>query len=81
MGRDWGLSAIEDQQRGGGIAWGIGELPTLALAIVVAVQWTRSDEREARRRDRQAERDGDAELTAYNDMLARMADRDETAGR
>ncbi|MFV2143807.1 cytochrome c oxidase assembly protein [Isoptericola sp. G70] len=81
MGRDWGLSAIEDQQRGGGIAWGIGELPTLALAIIVAVQWTRSDEREARRRDRQAERDGDAELTAYNDMLARMADRDETAGR
>ncbi|PRZ09302.1 putative copper resistance protein D [Isoptericola sp. CG 20/1183] len=81
MGRDWGLSAIADQQRGGGIAWGIGELPTLALAIIVAVQWTRSDEREARRRDRQAERDGDAELTAYNDMLARMADQDETAGR
>ncbi len=81
MGRDWGLSAIEDQQRGGGIAWGIGELPTLALAIIVAVQWTRSDEREARRRDRQAERDGDAELTAYNDMLAKMSDRDETAGR
>ncbi|WP_407319443.1 cytochrome c oxidase assembly protein [Isoptericola halotolerans] len=81
MGREWGLSAIEDQQRGGGIAWGIGELPTLALAIVVALQWTRSDEREARRRDRQAERDGDAELTAYNDMLARMAERDEPAGR
>jgi putative copper resistance protein D len=33
MGRPWGLSAIEDQQRGGGVAWGIGELPTLALAI------------------------------------------------
>lgn len=81
MGRDWGLSAIEDQQHGGGIAWGIGELPTLALAIIVALQWTRSDEREAKRRDRQAERDGDAELTAYNDMLARMADRDETTGR
>ncbi|GAA1978116.1 cytochrome c oxidase assembly protein [Isoptericola halotolerans] len=81
MGRDWGLSAIEDQQRGGGIAWGIGELPTLALAIIVAVQWTRSDEREARRKDRQADRDGDAELTAYNDMLARMSERDGPVGR
>ncbi|WP_402463090.1 cytochrome c oxidase assembly protein [Isoptericola aurantiacus] len=76
MGRVWGLSAIADQQHGGGIAWGIGELPTLALAITVAIQWTRSDEREARRRDRQAARDGDAELTAYNDMLAKMAERE-----
>ena len=77
MGRPWGLPAIEDQQRGGGVAWGIGELPTLALAIAVAVQWTTSDEREARRRDRKADRDGDAELHAYNDMLAKMAERDE----
>ncbi len=81
MGRPWGLSAIEDQQRGGGVAWGIGELPTLALAIAVAIQWTRSDEREARRRDRRADRDGDAELTEYNAMLARMAERDGVAER
>src|SRR5690606_1967655 len=32
-------------------------------AIIVAVQWTRDDERTARRHDRQADRDGDAELT------------------
>jgi len=41
------------------------------------VQWTTSDEREARRRDRKADRDGDAELEEYNAMLAKMADRDE----
>ncbi len=81
MGRPWGPSAIEDQQRGGGVAWGIGELPTLALAIAVAVLWTRSDEREARRRDRKAERDGDADLEEYNAMLAQMAERDGRAGR
>ena len=75
-GRPWGGSAIEDQQRGGTIAWGIGELPTLVLAIAVAVAWTRSDEREARRRDRKADRDGDAELREYNAMLGRMAERD-----
>jgi putative copper resistance protein D len=77
-GRPWGLPALEDQQRGGAVAWGIGELPTVALAIVVAVMWTRSDEREARRRDRKADRDGDAELEEYNAMLSRMADRGAT---
>jgi len=43
------------------------------------VQWSRSDEREARRRDRKAERDDDAELRAYNAMLAEMAERDGSA--
>jgi cytochrome c oxidase assembly factor CtaG/putative copper export protein len=76
LGREWGPTAIADQQRGGGVAWGVGELPTLSLAIVVAVMWARSDEREARRRDRQADRDGEAELTEYNAMLAKMAERD-----
>lgn len=73
MGRPWGASAIEDQQTGGAIAWGIGELPTLLLAVGVAISWARSDAREARRNDRKAERDGDAELEAYNEMLARKA--------
>ncbi|ACZ32220.1 copper resistance D domain protein [Xylanimonas cellulosilytica DSM 15894] len=76
MGLPWGTSALADQQRGGNLMWGIGELPTLALAITVAVMWTRSDEREARRRDRHADRTGDAELEEYNAMLARMAERD-----
>lgn len=76
MGRPWGPSAIRDQQLGGSIAWGIGEIPTLALAVVVAVQWTRDDERTARRRDRRVERDGDAEMDAYNAMLTRLAERD-----
>ena len=73
MGRDWGLSAIADQQMGGGIAWSIGEIPTIALAIAVAIQWSRSDEKETRRRDRNADRTGEAELTEYNERLARLA--------
>lgn len=75
LGRPWGPSAIEDQQRGGAVAWGIGELPMLVLAIGVAVSWTRSDARDAKRQDRAADRDGDAELEAYNAMLAKMANR------
>ncbi len=75
-GRAWGLSAIADQQMGGGIAWSVGELPTLALAIAVAVQWSRQDAKETKRSDRNADRTNEAELNAYNAGLARMADRD-----
>ncbi|WP_223358642.1 cytochrome c oxidase assembly protein [Leifsonia sp. ZF2019] len=76
MGRTWGDPPLVDQQTGGGIAWSIGEIPTVILAIVVAIQWSRSDERETRRRDRNADRTNDAELRAYNEQLARLAQRD-----
>jgi len=76
MGRTWGPDAITDQQFGGALAWGIGEVPVVLLAIVVLVQWSRDDSREAKRKDRQATRDGDAELLAYNEMLGRFADSD-----
>ncbi len=76
MGREWGLSALADQQLGGSLMWGIGEIPTLFVAIGVAYQWSKSDARETRRKDRAAERNNDAELTAYNNMFANLAQRD-----
>ncbi|MEV8149439.1 cytochrome c oxidase assembly protein [Arthrobacter sp. NPDC080073] len=76
LGRTWGQSALLDQQTGGAVAWGIGEVPTLLVAIGVAVMWSRSDERETKRTDRAADRNNDADLNAYNDMFARLADRD-----
>ncbi|WP_238329929.1 cytochrome c oxidase assembly protein, partial [Kytococcus schroeteri] len=63
---------VADQQLGGGIAWGIGELPVVVLAIMVGLEWSNSDERESRRYDRKAARDEDAELRAYNEQLSRM---------
>ena len=63
------------------LAWAIGEIPTLMIALVLVVQWARSDDREARRHDRAADRDGDADLAAYNSMLAKLAARDRTADR
>ena len=81
MGRTWGLDPLADQYMGGGIAWSIGEIPTLILAIVVAVQWNRSDERRQRSSDRQADRSGDAELAEYNARLAEIAARDERDAR
>ncbi|MGY2744751.1 cytochrome c oxidase assembly protein [Arthrobacter sp. UYCu723] len=76
LGRTWGNSALLDQQMGGAVAWGIGEVPTLLVAIGVAVMWSRSDARESKRTDRAADRNNDADLTAYNDMFARLAERD-----
>ncbi|WP_413463633.1 cytochrome c oxidase assembly protein [Arthrobacter sp. SO3] len=76
LGRTWGVPALLDQQMGGAVAWGIGEVPTLLVAIGVAVMWSRSDERESKRTDRAADRNNDADLTAYNDMFAKLAERD-----
>jgi putative copper resistance protein D len=76
MGREWGDTPLVDQQIGGAIAWGIGELPTFVLSGLVILSWIKSDEREARRSDRQAKRDGDAELVAYNEMLGTISRRD-----
>ncbi len=76
LGRTWGAPALLDQQMGGAVAWGIGEVPTLLVAIGVAVMWSRSDARESKRTDRAADRNNDADLTAYNDMFAKLAERD-----
>lgn len=81
LGRDWGPSALADQQMGGAITWGIGEVPTLLIAIGVAVMWSRSDAREMRRTDRAAVRNNDADLDAYNDMLAQLQERDKRIDR
>jgi len=76
LGRTWGPSLLADQNFGGSLAWGFGEIPMFIVALVLFVQWMRSDERAARRLDRAADRDGDAELQAYNAMLAKIAERD-----
>jgi putative copper resistance protein D len=72
----WHTDLLGDQRLGGGIAWAAGEIPLVVVMIALLVQWTRSDQRTARRLDRAAERDDDAELAAYNAMLAELARRD-----
>ncbi|WP_072314804.1 bifunctional copper resistance protein CopD/cytochrome c oxidase assembly protein [Agrococcus sp. Marseille-P2731] len=70
-----GIDALRDQQEGGGIAWSVGEIPTVILAITTVVMWAQGDKKERTRIDRAADRDGGAELDAYNDMLDRMGKR------
>jgi putative copper resistance protein D len=77
MGRTWNADALLDQQVGGQLAWSIGEIPVVLLAVAVAMAWRRDEERVAERKDRQADRDHDAELERYNAMLARL-DADES---
>ncbi|WP_316741935.1 cytochrome c oxidase assembly protein [Streptomyces sp. MK7] len=72
----WHLSPLADQNTGGGIAWAFSEIPTLLVLMALLVQWAGSDRRTAARTDRQADRDHDAELTAYNAYLTRLATRD-----
>ncbi|HZG89075.1 MAG TPA: cytochrome c oxidase assembly protein [Pseudonocardia sp.] len=69
----WVTDPLTDQRLGGGLAWASGELPLLLVVVALLVQWSRQDERSARRDDRRADSDGDADLTAYNRMLSRLA--------
>lgn len=76
MGRDWGAVPLEDQRAGAGAMWGIGEVPTLLLALGVMMTWNKADRREAARSDRKADRDNEAELEAYNAMFAQLKEDD-----
>lgn len=75
MGRTWGQDPLTDQQTGGAIAWGIGEFPAAILTLLVSVQWSRSDAKEAKRKDRASDRAGNRDVEDYNQMLERLAAR------
>lgn len=81
MGREWGDDPLTDQQTGGEIAWSLGEIPTLALAILIALGWSREGDRESKRLDRQADRDGDQALRDYNEMLRQRGEADRKVSR
>ncbi|OEU94495.1 hypothetical protein DB35_00745 [Streptomyces abyssalis] len=66
------VTALSDQTAAGGIAWAFSEIPSVLVLLALVFQWHRSEEREARRRDRMADRDGDKELAAYNAYLASL---------
>jgi putative copper resistance protein D len=69
----WLGDLLGDQRVGGGIAWATGEIPILLVVVALLVQWSREDDRAAERHSRREDRDDDAELRAYNEMLGRLA--------
>ncbi|MDH6117764.1 putative membrane protein [Kitasatospora sp. GAS204A] len=70
-----GTDLMADQKMAGGITWAFGEIPTAVVLIALVFQWAKSEQRHAVRTDRAAERDGDAELVAYNAYLASLDQR------
>jgi putative copper resistance protein D len=72
----WHTDLVGDQHLGGGIAWAAGEIPLVLVMTALLIQWSRSDRRTAKRTDRAADRDDNADLAAYNAMLAEMARRE-----
>ncbi|MFF1380416.1 cytochrome c oxidase assembly protein [Streptomyces sp. NPDC058308] len=70
-----GIDALSDQEAAGGIAWAFSEIPSVVVLVALLFQWRRSEDREARRKDRAADRDGDKELEEYNAYLASLAAR------
>ncbi|MFE5832020.1 cytochrome c oxidase assembly protein [Streptomyces sp. NPDC056488] len=67
-----GIDALSDQNAAGGIAWAFSEIPSVLVLIALVYQWYHSEQRQAVRKDRAADRDGDKELEAYNAYLASL---------
>lgn len=76
LGQTDTVALLADQQTGGSIAWGAGDIPSLLLGIALVFSWVRSDAQETKRLDRKADRDGDADLRHYNEQLQAMGRRD-----
>lgn len=56
LGRQWGASALKDQQTGGAIMWAFGDIVGLLFLAPLLLQWIRADAREAAREDRRLDR-------------------------
>jgi putative copper resistance protein D len=88
LARPWPPSLGQDQTIGGGLLWAAGDLVGLLVFAALLVQWSRADDREAARIDRHLDRterlarqraaqDGEeAALSAYNQRLAALAERE-----
>ena len=55
--RPWGPSPLADQQAGGAIMWGAGDLISLASVIAILVAWASYEEKVAAREDRRIARE------------------------
>jgi putative copper resistance protein D len=67
----WGPTAIADQQIAGALMWIVGDLVFITSMVLMLAGWMRSDEREAKRADRQAA----AAMAAIHERELALADR------
>ena len=71
----WHTDLLADQYVGGGIAWAAGEPPLILVVVALAIQWSRADSREAKRKDRHMDSGLDEDFDAYNKMLQQLQQR------
>ena len=71
VARPWGRSPLSDQQFGGIMLWGIGELVGIPLLMLVVVQWMRSDAVDAARIDAELDRADEARAAAERGLATR----------
>ncbi|MFM7542297.1 MAG: cytochrome c oxidase assembly protein [Actinomycetales bacterium] len=69
--RPWDTDLLLDQRAGASLGWAMGEIPIVIAFIATFIQWLRSDAREAKRADRNSDR----ELAEYNNYLRELAER------
>jgi putative membrane protein len=55
LGLTWGPSPLDDQRLAGGLMWIVGDLVFVAAIVLVVAGWMRSEERNAVRRESQAD--------------------------
>lgn len=84
VGGDWypslhlgWVDPFADQQVAGGILWAGGEVVSVTMLAVLVVQWMRHAEREARRLDRQLDREEEAAAAAAAAAAASAAPPDQ----
>ena len=80
LNRRWGRSLEDDQYLGASIGWALGDYPLAILAGALIWSWVKADHREASRHDRKAARDGEKQLSEYNDYLRRLQDHSRRQG-
>ena len=72
LARPWATDLLADQRAGASFGWAMGEIPILIAFIATFIQWIRSDAREAKRADKNSEKN----LADYNEYLRKLADRE-----
>ena len=70
LDRPWVAEPLDDQYNAGAIAWAIGDIPVLFTTVILAVQWVRSDQREARRIDRRIDQTVPTLRAVYDKVTA-----------
>lgn len=75
----WVGDLMQDQNIAGQLTWLMGEVPLFVAVVALSAQWFMSDKDTAAKNDARA--DEDDPMSAYNEMLAQLAQRDQAEQR